>query len=176
MYQLWLDDLYPRAKFADGLAMIETLGHRKRIQIMRKEWIDEGKPRNAAESGPEGSEEEDTAVPTEVEEMGRVSESYPELMEDVQSDARNNRNEPQGQKQHELTHQNGGLAHVPTDDGNPDEDELDALLAETEAEIPTTPKFPGPLIAPPNVDDFADADELEAMAEVEAMAETQRPR
>ncbi|PGH29356.1 hypothetical protein GX50_07901 [[Emmonsia] crescens] len=44
-YQFWLDDLYPRAKFADGLAMIEKLGHSKRIQVMRKEWIDEGKPR-----------------------------------------------------------------------------------------------------------------------------------
>lgn len=44
-YQLWLDDLYPRAKFADGLTIIEKLGHTKRIQTMRKEWIDEEKPR-----------------------------------------------------------------------------------------------------------------------------------
>jgi replication fork protection complex subunit Csm3/Swi3 len=43
-YQLWLDDLFPRAKFADGLAMIEKLGHSKRVQIMRKEWIGEDKP------------------------------------------------------------------------------------------------------------------------------------
>ncbi|KAJ5532120.1 Chromosome segregation in meiosis protein 3 [Penicillium frequentans] len=42
-YQLWLDDLYPRAKFTDGLAMIEKLGHTKRIQTMRKEWIDDEK-------------------------------------------------------------------------------------------------------------------------------------
>ncbi|KAJ5895474.1 hypothetical protein N7495_007165 [Penicillium taxi] len=42
-YQLWLDDLYPRAKFADGLTMIEKLGHTKRIQTMRKEWINEEK-------------------------------------------------------------------------------------------------------------------------------------
>ena len=41
MYQLWLDDLYPRAKFADGLAMIEKLGHTKRIQTMRRHWISE---------------------------------------------------------------------------------------------------------------------------------------
>ncbi|EEP77731.1 predicted protein [Uncinocarpus reesii 1704] len=46
-YQFWLDDLYPRAKFADGLAIIEKLGHSKRLQVMRKEWIDEGKPRRA---------------------------------------------------------------------------------------------------------------------------------
>lgn len=49
MYQLWLDDLYPRAKFADGLAIIEKLGHSKRIQIMRREWINEGKPHERAE-------------------------------------------------------------------------------------------------------------------------------
>ncbi|KZF22702.1 Swi3-domain-containing protein [Xylona heveae TC161] len=42
-YQLWLDDLFPRAKFADGLAMIEKLGHSKRMQTMRREWIDENR-------------------------------------------------------------------------------------------------------------------------------------
>ncbi|KAF3387054.1 Chromosome segregation in meiosis protein 3 [Penicillium rolfsii] len=44
-YQLWLDDLYPRAKFADGLSIIEKLGHTKRIQVMRREWIEEEKPK-----------------------------------------------------------------------------------------------------------------------------------
>jgi replication fork protection complex subunit Csm3/Swi3 len=44
-YQLWLDDLYPRAKFADGLSIIEKLGHTKRVQTMRREWIDEEKPK-----------------------------------------------------------------------------------------------------------------------------------
>lgn len=44
-YQLWLDDLFPKAKFADGLTIIEKLGHSRRLQVMRKEWIDEGKPK-----------------------------------------------------------------------------------------------------------------------------------
>ena len=44
-YQLWLDDLYPRAKFADGLVIIEKLGHTKRMQTMRREWIQDGKTR-----------------------------------------------------------------------------------------------------------------------------------
>ncbi|MCJ1243156.1 chromosome segregation in meiosis- protein [Trapelia coarctata] len=44
LYQLWLDDLYPRAKFADGLAIIEKLGHSKRMQLMRRDWIREGNP------------------------------------------------------------------------------------------------------------------------------------
>lgn len=43
-YQQWLDNLYPRAKFADGLQLIEKVGHSKRMQVMRKEWIDESKP------------------------------------------------------------------------------------------------------------------------------------
>ena len=48
-YQLWLDDLYPRAKFADGLSMIEKLGHSKRLQTMRRTWIDEEKPGHSAD-------------------------------------------------------------------------------------------------------------------------------
>lgn len=43
MYQLWLDALYPRAKFGDGLAIIEKLGHTKRMQLLRRDWINEGK-------------------------------------------------------------------------------------------------------------------------------------
>lgn len=42
-YQLWLDALYPRAKFADGLAIIEKLGHTKRMQSLRRDWINESK-------------------------------------------------------------------------------------------------------------------------------------
>jgi replication fork protection complex subunit Csm3/Swi3 len=42
-YQLWLDNLYPRASFADGLKLIEKVGHGKRMQVMRREWIDEGR-------------------------------------------------------------------------------------------------------------------------------------
>lgn len=43
MYQLWLDALYPRAKFGDGLAIIEKLGHTKRMQLLRRDWINESK-------------------------------------------------------------------------------------------------------------------------------------
>lgn len=56
VYQLWLDDLYPRAKFADGLAIIEKLGHTKRMQTMRRELINEGKPRESLDSFGEGAE------------------------------------------------------------------------------------------------------------------------
>ncbi|KAI9885332.1 MAG: Cytochrome oxidase assembly [Watsoniomyces obsoletus] len=39
-YQLWLDDLYPKARFKDGLEIIEKLGHSRRMQVMRREWIE----------------------------------------------------------------------------------------------------------------------------------------
>lgn len=57
MYQLWLDDLYPRAKFADALAIIEKLGHTKRMQTMRREWINEGKPPEGLDCLGEDAEE-----------------------------------------------------------------------------------------------------------------------
>lgn len=40
-YQFWLDELFPKAKFADGLSIIETLGHKMTVQRSRVEWIDE---------------------------------------------------------------------------------------------------------------------------------------
>ncbi|KAJ5824397.1 hypothetical protein N7447_006737 [Penicillium robsamsonii] len=104
-YQLWLDDLFPRAKFADGLTMIEKLGHSKRIQAKRREWIDEEKPRLFDSSGPtreelehrhvhkntadfnhnpagithdqEGTTEKDLFIP-DLNESARPTISYPE--------------------------------------------------------------------------------------------------
>jgi replication fork protection complex subunit Csm3/Swi3 len=42
--------LFPKAKFLDALTMVEKMGHKKRIQVMRMEWINEGKPFSEAES------------------------------------------------------------------------------------------------------------------------------
>lgn len=49
MYQMWLDDLYPRAKFRDGLALVEKVGHTKRLQVMRKTWMQATKPSRTIE-------------------------------------------------------------------------------------------------------------------------------
>lgn len=72
VYQLWLDELYPRAKFADGLAMIEKLGHSKRIQTMRREWINEGKPEEKAEDIEYTSEKQTTAQPVSQPGRGQI--------------------------------------------------------------------------------------------------------
>lgn len=73
LYQLWLDDLYPRAKFADGLAMIEKLGHSKRMQFMRKEWISEGKANRAAQA--EDLDREAQHVQRRLSESGQIASS-----------------------------------------------------------------------------------------------------
>lgn len=46
-YQDWLDDLFPKAKFVDALAMVEKAGHNKKLQNTRVEWINEGRPKTA---------------------------------------------------------------------------------------------------------------------------------
>jgi replication fork protection complex subunit Csm3/Swi3 len=61
-YQLWLDDIFPKARFLDALAMVEKMGHKKRMQLMRMEWINEGKPRSSVH---EDSLFDEPALPTQ---------------------------------------------------------------------------------------------------------------
>lgn len=46
-YQEWLDDLFPKATFLDALAMVEKTGHKTVIKTERMKWIDEGKPKSS---------------------------------------------------------------------------------------------------------------------------------
>ncbi|EFY88093.1 Chromosome segregation in meiosis protein 3 [Metarhizium acridum CQMa 102] len=48
-YQMWLDDLFPKAKFLDALAMVEKAGHKKRVITARSEMINELKPNDTIE-------------------------------------------------------------------------------------------------------------------------------
>ena len=77
LYQLWLDDLYPRAKFVDGLAIIEKLGHTKRMQTMRKEWINEGRPRDPAENWGTGEAKSNGQHPGPASGLGKSPETRP---------------------------------------------------------------------------------------------------
>ncbi|KAB8201527.1 replication fork protection component Swi3-domain-containing protein [Aspergillus parasiticus] len=65
-YQLWLDDLFPRAKFADGLTIIEKLGHHKRLQVMRREWIEEEKPRAQVDDTGQDLQADGSSLPVAV--------------------------------------------------------------------------------------------------------------
>ena len=116
-YQLWLDGLYPRAKFADGLQLIEKAGHSKRMNIMRKEWIDEGKPGylRAFESGEHGD--------------GNAAAGATSGQEgDVHREGGQNDEHDGG-----LFYQESKNPHKPDKAVEPDDDDLDALLAESHA-------------------------------------------
>ncbi|KAL9109929.1 MAG: hypothetical protein Q9227_005452 [Pyrenula ochraceoflavens] len=136
-YQLWLDALYPKANFADGLAMIEKVGHNKRMQIERKTWIDEGKPKPDYILDNEPSNETPSANT-----LNRAREASPD--DDANalfvSDPQQNRNVSND---------------VPEDD-----DELDALLA-TQSGAPAAK--PSESKAPETVDDDEGEDDLDAL-------------
>lgn len=189
-YQLWLDDMFPKAKFLDGLAMIEKLGHKKKIQIYRKEWIDEGKPRHANDDDDmddylERLRAEGTQQRAEVAQNQSVMLSEERDMPDAltrrEAGAKTNGQQENNNQSDddELDAILGGTAarnSQPStqndkplqDDQEPDEDELDALLAE-DAQTSTEHEslFGGPAqtdtVANESLpDDFAD--EEEAMA------------
>jgi replication fork protection complex subunit Csm3/Swi3 len=155
MYQLWLDDLYPRAKFADALAIIEKVGHTKRMQLMRKDWIDEGKPRrNTGRDDDEDAAQErappqQSADNMEGVENGGQEESRPQA--EREGPARNSAED----------------ALDESANGDPDDDELDALLAESEQPTYTAPKTLPTRPMPTQDDPFAD--DMEAMAEMDDM-------
>lgn len=140
LYQLWLDDLYPKAKFKDGLTMVEKLGHTKRMQVSRRAWIDESK-------GFRRREDED--VEMRLEDSERQGEGNHDELLPIPNRAK----EPvSGQEQG----QGGADA--------PDEDELDALLGEEPAAA--VPNAAGHGVKPqgPFQDqDEPDEDELDAL-------------
>ncbi|RHZ52735.1 Chromosome segregation in meiosis protein 3 [Aspergillus thermomutatus] len=146
-YQLWLDDLFPRAKFADGLAIIERLGHSKRLQTMRKEWIDEEKPRVTSENhnhSPQacespGSRPDDPVVAFDGLNMTDTQRSRGDVAGDHTTDAEGMHIEDllSSSRQHELDEglfvaDDDDVAQLPDNQGAPDDDELDALLKEQE--------------------------------------------
>jgi replication fork protection complex subunit Csm3/Swi3 len=41
--------VFPKAKFRDCIKMTEKVGHQDRLRVMRKQWIDESKPRQVVQ-------------------------------------------------------------------------------------------------------------------------------
>ncbi|KAH0009203.1 Swi3-domain-containing protein, partial [Aureobasidium melanogenum] len=151
-YQLWLDDLFPKAKFMDGVSMIEKLGHKKRMQMMRREWIQEGKPKP-----PRDDDEEDFVIPDE--------NAAPENNIARNSEEQNNHVESRPEAQSSGGAQ-GRDNHNPFGEEEPDEDELDALLAESESLPVSTTKQNN---TRPAEDQEPDEDELDALMAEDAM-------
>ncbi|KAK5999106.1 Chromosome segregation in meiosis protein 3 [Cladobotryum mycophilum] len=170
-YQLWLDDLFPKARFLDALVMVEKAGHKKRLQVARQDWINEGKPKygdeepnddaldgagatgntgddTTAQSSSSSSNQQQTSQPTTGRGRTPVRDDVPD--EDDLYDAT-----PKPQRT------------VPIRNDAPDDDDLEALMAEAET-IDTQPKSkPPPSNPEPDGDDL---DALIAEAEVEDKA------
>lgn len=193
MYQLWLDELYPRAKFRDGLAMVEKLGHGKRMQVMRRAWLDGTKPSaDVREPSPEVEVGGEDAVMTGLlPKEGRRSGIFDDDSEDEEAELAVRRNNAPADNapvqdaydapdDDELDALMADNAAVPKpvqaapqrrkgpfdDDEDEDDDDLDALLAEQSGPVPgqTIPPQP-PANDPRKEDDFAD--EEEAMADMD---------
>ena len=181
IYQLWLDDLYPRAKFADALAIIEKLGHQKKIQVMRREWISEGKPREAHNDKDASWAVSQTAKATEEsrERASDAGEQEPANTnvrlspdpddEDLYAASPLRRQERSDRQASIALESSLFLPEDTTDNRHPEDDldDLDALLAEDDANdrrpaVTPTDKNVQTLEKPRTEDDFDD--EMEVMA------------
>jgi replication fork protection complex subunit Csm3/Swi3 len=173
-YQMWLDDLFPKAKFLDALSLVEKAGHKKRVISARMEVINEGRPRTTVEeddlsmeaSVAVGASENDNsaredrpqtpsrdAVPDEEDLYGATPRNVRQNMAN-EDDLDALIAEAEGQDNH--TRLLGRM-----DD---DEDDLDALIAE--AETTGQPKAQRRLVTETAADqDFAD--EEAAMLEMD---------
>lgn len=150
MYQLWLDDLYPKAKFKDGLIMVEKVGHSKRMQITRKAWLDSTKP-NRRDDSPERNEDVQMSgglgnVEGGEGGTGRADKPDDELIGDTA--------QPVGTRS---TSEDGGPGDAPEDD------ELDALLNENGVSATSTVTTRQPPRAPFEEESDAEDDELDAL-------------
>lgn len=174
-YQLWLDDLYPKARFLDALAMVEKAGHKKRLMTARNEWLNERKPKSAEEKA------DDDDDPFALEESADTAPAAVRLPERpgagrlIQSRELGNggpstpsRDHPDDFSEDEdlynVTPRAGprpGLTALQPD--APDDDDLDALMAEAE-DHDSRPPPPVKRTAQPH-DDGDDLDGLMAEAE-----------
>lgn len=166
--------------------MVEKMGHKKMMQSMRMEWINEGKPHN---STAEDSIFDEPTLPTQ--EIGETEKTAtriapifekstterpktPAIDDDMDMDdlydatpKASRQNQPQIDSQDSIF---GGASifgpakTTAVDDGLP-EDDLDALLAEEESLQADTAKAPAP--AAKAADGFDD--EMEAMAEMDGL-------
>ena len=163
VYQLWLDDLYPRAKFADGLAIIEKLGHTKRMQTMRREWINEGKPPESLHSLGEGAERPtgeqvvskngpDHSQEVKLSDRPRTPIAVVEEDDDLYAAT------PKIARGDGTTKRNFGTKYlVPVDDDADAEDDLNALLWEDSTKtVPLLGQTPG---SPRKEENFFDEEE-----------------
>ncbi|KAK3372184.1 replication fork protection component Swi3-domain-containing protein [Podospora didyma] len=200
-YQHWLDDLFPKAKFLDALAMVEKAGHRTQIRNERLRWIDEGRPKGTAHDDNDGDDDDpfrNTTQSTAPKQPSRVAPIFDKA-------AQNRPGTPPPDDSFNILDEDiynatprastPAPARQVVQDDVPDGDDLDALMAEAESGANNTtsassgPAFGsifgkgasifgnGPASKPSqSASNEPDDDELDAlMAEAETQAAPSRP-
>lgn len=143
---MWLDDLFPKAKFLDALVMVEKAGHKKRVMAARTDFINEGRPKTSVE------EDDDFGLDASgATETGEKAQSAPAAR--PQTPSRDD--VPDDEDLYGATPRNARTQQKVPDD----EDDLDALIAEAEGEDSSRQK------QQPPADDADDLDALIAEAE-----------
>lgn len=151
--------------------MVEKAGHRTILQNKRKEWIDDDKPKTSANKDEEYTEQQSA----EVAGPANIASIFSEAARNAKTPA------PQDEEEEDIYGASPRrLPHKPLEDV-PDDDDLDAMMAEADAAAPApaTKSFPSlfgstsskPGAKPAAPDDFDDLDAL--LAEAEAV--TTRP-
>jgi replication fork protection complex subunit Csm3/Swi3 len=174
--------------------MVEKTGHKKRMQMMRMEWINEGKPRSSVHEDSlfdepalparENGEREKTAPRVAPIFEKRASERPKTPVPDAEAEMdddiydatpRPGRHQPAEEPVSQTDSLFGGTsqsifgpAKTIVEDG-PDEDELDALMAGFDEETIQRDLNPASVSAKPTVavTQEIDDDEMEAMAEMD---------
>jgi replication fork protection complex subunit Csm3/Swi3 len=174
LYQLWLDDLFPKAKFLDALAMVEKAGHKTGVVKARMEWIDEGKPKTASMF--DVDDEDTLREPPTAREPSRIAPVFekvkpaggavgedrlrtPDIPDDV--DLFGDGDVYNATSRAKTTAGGSG-------GGEPDDDDIDALMAEAEADtVPSTNRpvnsiFGGPASGKPGSSLFGGGSESQS--------------
>ncbi|KAI1345601.1 replication fork protection component Swi3-domain-containing protein [Xylaria sp. FL0043] len=190
-YQLWLDDLFPKAKFVDALSMVEKAGHKNQMRVKRIQWIDEGRPRPA---GFDNDDNDDDLFGESNQPEERDPAIFPARVAPIfQSSLDKRAKTPVGGDDPFEEDIYGASPKRPANTasvfgngaagGGPDEDDLDALMAEEEAQRTTSTSLFGngkttqaiPTRPVPNHDNDGDDDLDALMAEAEADSSHTKP-
>ncbi|KAI9163700.1 hypothetical protein HJFPF1_05322 [Paramyrothecium foliicola] len=168
-YQLWLDDLFPKAKFVDALAMVEKVGHKKRVMAARNEFINQSRPKDRTEYDDdddlfgEGNDAQEAEVEPELPGDDAPSASTIQRPRTPQGDDA----VPDDDDLYDATPRRAQTAARPPPPTQshdiPDDDELDMLMAEYGAPGESAPLPPKPQQARPVNDDVPDDDDLDAL-------------
>ncbi|KAI5794383.1 replication fork protection component Swi3-domain-containing protein [Peziza echinospora] len=164
-YQLWADDLYRKANFKDTITIIEKLGHTKRMQIARAQYLDDFRPRNDHDAPDDYIREVEEAEARQQQQQGNARLGISEIIDDDElygPGAPSRQHKPPSNRVDTNPGSlffGGGPDDSDDDDpfgGMPDDDELDALMASSGGALSaappiipkTTPSIPPPVVGP----------------------------